>query len=96
MTGQTFENPDRLADRLARNSNYKDPEHPTCLAWQGARDKFGFGRMHTSAGVRSVHRVAWVLANGPIPPGKFVRHTCGFRRCIEPSHLFLEDPPEAK
>jgi len=35
------------------------------------------------------HRVAWVIAFGPIPPGKFVLHHCDEPLCIRPHHLFL-------
>jgi hypothetical protein len=35
------------------------------------------------------HRVAYVLANGPIEPGQVVMHTCDVPACVNPAHLKL-------
>jgi hypothetical protein len=35
------------------------------------------------------HRVAWEEANGPIPDGKCVLHSCDNPPCCNPEHLFL-------
>ena len=35
------------------------------------------------------HRLAWTLANGPIPEGLHVLHTCDVRNCINIDHLWL-------
>jgi endogenous inhibitor of DNA gyrase (YacG/DUF329 family) len=36
-----------------------------------------------------VHRLAWALANGPIPVGIDVLHHCDVRHCFELKHLYL-------
>jgi hypothetical protein len=39
--------------------------------------------------VWKAHRVAWTLANGPIPAGMHVLHTCDNPPCCNPGHLWL-------
>lgn len=39
--------------------------------------------------VRSVHRVSYEAAYGPLPPGEQVHHRCGRRSCVRPEHLQL-------
>ena len=36
-----------------------------------------------------LHRATWERANGPIPEGKVIMHTCDKRACFELSHLQL-------
>lgn len=36
---------------------------------------------------RSAHSWAWQLANGPIPEGYQVHHTCGNTSCVNHEHL---------
>jgi len=68
-----------------------------CLEWQRATNASGYGAIGVSGKTVGTHRVAWVLANGPIPPGMDVLHHCDNPPCCEtdPSeaypdgHLFL-------
>lgn len=60
-----------------------------CLLWTGARDINGFGRINTTEGVRSVHRMMWIIANGEVELGMLVYHTCGNRNCCNLEHMYL-------
>lgn len=59
-----------------------------CLIWTGALVK-GYG-MFSDAGRVAVkaHRWSWTRANGPIPDGLMILHTCDVPACVEPSHLY--------
>lgn len=64
-----------------------------CLEWIGRRDSFGYGRMK-AFGQDRAHRVAFVVANGPLPKGARVRHRCDNPPCCEPQHLLHGTPAE--
>lgn len=62
-----------------------------CWPWRASRYRTGYGRFGvgpaSSRVQTSAHRVAFDLANGPIPEGLVVDHICAVRECVNPRHL---------
>jgi hypothetical protein len=69
----------RLAKRTVRDGD--------CLRWTGSKTKTGYGRIGHEGKTKSVHRVAYELAKGPIPEGLEIDHLCRVRDCVNPAHL---------
>lgn len=73
---------ERLAARVVRVES-------GCLEYTGYKNEHGYGVLSVGGAGRLAHRVAWTLANGPIPDGLCVRHSCDNPPCCELSHLSL-------
>jgi len=60
-----------------------------CHIWRGYTDEHGKGLVVFEGHRWPVHRLAWTLAHGPIPPGKTVRQLCSVPACFNVEHLAL-------
>lgn len=64
-----------------------------CWPWKGwcRRNKYGVYGILVGGASRSfdTHRVAYYLANGEIPEGMCVCHSCDNPPCCNPNHFFL-------
>lgn len=92
MTTATFESA-TVAERLAA----KTEKTEGCWNWTGATQRGGYGVMRVGgfgSPPARTHRVAYVLAFGPIAEGLEVDHLCGNTRCVRPSHLQAVTPTE--
>lgn len=62
----------------------------SCLIFTGQWDKNGYGKFKLRDGTQMrAHRMAWILANGPIPPAVEVLHSCDLPPCVNTDHLRL-------
>lgn len=60
-----------------------------CHVWRAATNEKGYPRYWHAGKPRKAHIVAWTDANGPIPAGLTLHHTCTNTRCVNPAHLEL-------
>jgi hypothetical protein len=59
---------------------------PECVLWTGNVRSDGYGTFGRHG---YAHRRAWEVANGPIPIGMEVDHTCRVKHCVNAAHLQL-------
>lgn len=62
-----------------------------CWVWAGPVYRpGGYGRLRLAGRSAKAHRIAWTLANGPIPPGGHILHHCDNPPCVktEPDERF--------
>lgn len=78
-----------------------------CWLWRGTLWSNGYGmftvpRAWRKDGKKSLmaHRYSWELANGEIPGGLILLHSCDVRNCVRPDHLtpgtYLENMADMK
>jgi hypothetical protein len=60
---------------------------PTCWLWAASLDGKGYGQVRVGYAMYRAHRLAFADANGGIPPGMVIDHTCHVKSCVNPSHL---------
>jgi hypothetical protein len=65
-----------------------------CWLWTRPGWIDGYAQFMTRRRRVYVHRFAYELTHGPIPPGLLVCHKCDVPLCVRPDHLFLGTPKD--
>jgi len=59
-----------------------------CHIWKEGKCR-NYGHFRLNGQDMGAHQAAWTLANGPIPDGLWVLHTCDNPKCVRVDHLWL-------
>jgi len=78
-----------VKDRFWKYSGKSGPEQ--CWLWTGTKNRAGYGvigiRWMPNQKVVSAHRLSYTIANGEIPDGLSILHSCDSPTCVNPAHL---------
>lgn len=86
---------DDLSSKLIARFHTKYQKASFCWLWQAGKFAKGYGMVNLGRDesgkqwTEYAHRIAYVLAKGPIPKGAVVRHSCDTPACVNPRHLKL-------
>lgn len=84
-------NPVKPFERCRVERAAKKEPRGECILSTGSPDKQGYSRVTIRGRTYYAHRLAWEEANGSIPKGASVAHSCGHLNCRNPDHLYLID-----
>lgn len=74
---------------------YMEKQPSGCIEWTRGRSAFGYGRFRDYDGqIIYAHRFVYETANGPIPEGMYVMHSCDNPPCCNEDHLSVGTPTD--
>lgn len=84
----------RFWAKVDKNGPIQPHMETQCWIWSGGMNRLGYGKLRVHDKYILTHRIAWTLANGPIPQGTGYHGTCALHRCDNPAccradHIFL-------
>jgi hypothetical protein len=79
----------RKAPLIREQPKVRRVDPAACMAWQGCRDRDGYGAKWVDGKRVFMHRWAWEQVHGPIPPGMTIDHLCRNPACYNTNHLEL-------
>lgn len=85
--------PTPTAERLRKKTKTLDNG---CIVFTGYVMKNGYATILHRGEKRLVHRVAYELANGPVPEDLHIHHRCETKLCVNPAHLAAVDAKQHK
>ena len=82
-----------LRERLERRTSIYVEGPYNCHVWTGSKTTDGYGQLQIGSNnnrkVLYVHRAAYELVHGPIPPNYHVDHICWNKLCMDVDHMRL-------
>ena len=77
-----------IETRFWRKVDKRGPDE--CWPWTASTVGGGYGQIGRGGrggGNEIAHRLSWMIANGPIPEGLYILHSCDNPICVNPAHL---------
>lgn len=80
-----------IAERARFDAKWIPEPNTGCHLWIGCTAKTGarYGKVKIRKRGVLAHRLAWILAHGPIPDGMNVLHRCDTPQCVNVDHAFV-------
>lgn len=65
------------------------PMTTPCQIWPRQVGNNGYGKLTVGGKTLMPHRLAWSIANGPIPKNRQVNHKCDNKLCCNADHMYI-------